>query len=35
MLFLNIPKEIKIKTGQQWIEIQGPLGKILKKKPEW
>lgn len=34
MLSLNIPKEITIRTGKNWIQIKGPLGSILKKKSD-
>jgi large subunit ribosomal protein L6 len=34
MLFLNIPKEIDIKIGNNWIKIKGPLGSVIKKKPQ-
>ena len=32
MIFLNIPKDINIKIGENWIKIKGPLGEIVKKK---
>ena len=32
MLFLNVPKNIDIKIGKNWIKIIGPLGSIIKKK---
>lgn len=34
MLFLQIPNEINIKIGKDWINIKGPLGSVLKKKPK-
>lgn len=33
MLFINIPKNINIKIGTNWIKFTGPLGCITKKKP--
>lgn len=32
MLFLDIPKDIDIKIGKNWIKIIGPLGFMIKKK---
>lgn len=32
MFFLNIPKNVKINLGKNWIQIKGPLGVVLKKK---
>lgn len=32
MLFLNIPKDIDIKIGKNWIKFVGPLGQVIKKK---
>jgi len=34
MLFLNIPKDIDIKIGKNWIKFVGPLGQVTKKKIE-
>lgn len=34
MLFLNIPKNIDIKLGLNWIKISGPLGSVVKKKSD-
>ena len=32
MLFLNIPKDIDIKIGKNWIKFIGPFGQVTKKK---
>lgn len=32
MYFLNIPKNINIIIGEDWIKIEGPLGTKIKKK---
>lgn len=32
MLFLNVPKDIDIKIGKNWIKFIGPLGQVIKKK---
>ena len=32
MLQLNIPKNIKLLYSENWIQIEGPLGIIKKKK---
>ena len=32
MLFIEIPKNINIQIGENWIKIKGPLGTVVKKK---
>lgn len=32
MLYIEIPENINIKIGEDWIKIEGPLGSVIKKK---
>lgn len=32
MIYINVPKNISINIGLNWIKIQGPLGTEIKKK---
>lgn len=32
MLYIEIPEQIDIRVGEDWIKIKGPLGSTIKKK---